>query len=375
MPFSTKILVSILVAFGIQAAWVQKSQAALPSNDNQIVANLSVNRPIKTRPAVPADENNATNETDNSQINEVNALISKGKTLGDQRYFGYAEDALDKIQNQSEFNWITTKIYLLQQRHAFSDAHLLLGSLIARYPQEKSLYFTDSTLLVMLGYFPEAERACNKALGVIDLITFSACLTQASLKQTDLQKREKSLANMLSQKDEKYFLWERAVLADAQIRLGNVTEAEKNYLIVLNHTATDHASRIALADLYLSQRRWQDAYNLLFSYANQDSALLRLAVTSRHLQPGNNQWEISVEQRFSEQNSSASNDQLFYLINWHPNSERIATLANTLTNSSKSSLDLALVSSTISVFGKNKKESAIFQWLQTSGYYDARMLF
>lgn len=375
MPISTKIFVSILVAFGVQVAWVEKSQAALPSNDNQIVANLSVNRPLQTHPAVQADKNNAADETENSQFNEINTLISKGKILGDQRYFGYAEDALDKIQNQSGFSWITTKIYLLQQRHDFSAAHLLLESLMTRNPQEKSLYFIDSTLLVMLGQFPDAERACNAALGAIDLITFSACLTQASLKQTDLQKRELSLAKILSQKDEKCFLWERAVLADAQIRLGNITEAERNYLIVLNHTTADHTSRLALADLYLSQQRWQDAHNLLFSYANQDSALLRLAVTDRHLQPENNQWEISVKQRFSEQNSGVSNDQLFYLIHWHPNSKRITTLADGLIKNSKSSFDLAMVNHTISSFGQNKKESAIFQWIQISGYYDARISF
>lgn len=364
MPISTKITRLILVAWLTGIAWVDTTQAALPSDENQIIATVPVDRP-------------AQNTESDSQL--IQQLIHHGKISGDQRYFGYAEDQLNRHADPNNKNWVLTKIYLLQQRHAFSDAQSLLEVLINANPNDKSLYFTNASLLSMLGRFQDAEENCLHAAGGLPAATYAACLTQASSNKINLQKRSATLEKLLAF-DSQTHNWERAVLADAQIRLGANSKAEQNYRAVLIADPFDAASRIALADLYLQQQRWQDAQNLLENYSYLDSVLLRLALISRHLERRPNNWEAAVAERFNADAPTVSTDQLYYLLHWQPESKQIEKIAGAIFKLSKAPPDIALAYAAVySSSDKNKSNSAeveqneMQQWLIQTDYYDARL--
>ncbi|HET8706884.1 MAG TPA: hypothetical protein VFM46_11345 [Pseudomonadales bacterium] len=354
MPTPTKITFPILVALAMLAAWVQYAQAALPSDDNQIIATISVNHPANT---------------DRAEDGDVDALIQQGKQSGDQRYFGYAEAELNRHPDPADKNWLLKKIYLLQQRHDFEQASSMLSALMQREPADTSLAFTQAILFSMLGRYLDAQHNCTRAASALAAVTYLACMTQATAAETELNKRVVALEKLLAADTEAH-VWERALLADAQVRLGNSDKAEQNYLIVLTENPLDYASRLALADLYLDQQRWHDAQNLTMPYAYLDSMLLRLAVAARHLTPQNRQWEKQISERFSADSATVSADQLYFLTHWPQRAASPEQLALALFQNSKSPVDIALACAAIS---SAKNASPIVAWLQLTHYYDKRI--
>jgi Tfp pilus assembly protein PilF len=235
-------------------------------------------------------------------IHLAGAYVDYGRQVGDAHYAGYAEAVIAPwmMQTPPPPGVLVTQATILQYRHQFSDARVLLQKTLTVDRNNAQAWLTLATLDMVQGDYPSAGKDCSQVTASAGLELGLAC--SANLRSYTGQARQ-SLA-LLHQADAagntvpaSYQAWVQGLMAESAERLGDWPQAESHYLNALKLLPRDNFLLVAYADFLLDRARPKEVLTLLAEHAQSDTAFLRLALAQSALhseQVGRYTWIMAA---------------------------------------------------------------------------------
>jgi Tfp pilus assembly protein PilF len=188
----------------------------------------------------------------------VNALLSMGARTGNERYYGFAEQAISTAPAAVQLSVAMLRAQVLQHRHEFRDAEHVLSEIIEHDPRHLDAVLMRAQVRMHLHEPESALRDCSKLALKVDLLTSMTCVAQAQAAQSaDLAALERSYSIVASllQTDGAPATrsWSAGVAAEFAARLGNSDAATMWYRTAYELDRDSHYARIAYADWLLSK--------------------------------------------------------------------------------------------------------------------------
>jgi tetratricopeptide (TPR) repeat protein len=216
--------------------------------------------------------------------------LERSRSQADPRYLGRAQSALAPWWDlpAPPLDVLVWRATIKQSQHEFTNALADLDLATQLAPRNPQVWLTRATVLTVLGDYAGARRAC---LPLLELTPGLIALTAAT-SVTSLNGEAASGCALLHRvldgsdrptDDEK--LWALTVLAEAEVRLGRVADAEQDFKSGLALGRRDPYLLGAYADLLLDQARAQEAADLLKNENRADALLLRLTLAESMLLP------------------------------------------------------------------------------------------
>jgi Tfp pilus assembly protein PilF len=221
-------------------------------------------------------------------IQLAGAYVDYGRQVGDAHYAGYAEAVIAPWMAQARppTSVLVTQATILQYRHQFNDARVLLQKTLNVDRSNAQAWLTLATLDMVQGDYPSAGKDCSQVTANAGLELGLAC--SANLRSYTGQARQ-SLA-LLHQAEAtgeavpaSYQAWVQGLMAESAERLGDWPLAESHYLRALKLLPRDNFLLVAYADFLLDRARPKEVLTLLADHAQSDTAFLRLALAQSAL--------------------------------------------------------------------------------------------
>lgn len=218
--------------------------------------------------------------------------ISKGRTTGDPRYYGYAQAALNPWWNSAD---APTPILVLradvkQASHDFRGALKDLSLAIEKEPDNINAMLTRAIILQVQGHYKAAQRDCARLLEAARRmpslqLTATTCAASVASFNGNASQSFQILNNALKRPAGAYVQgrgWALTTLADIAVRLGRARVADKFFHAVL---AIDRDAWLlaTYADFLLEQDRPQEVIELLRDNTGVDTLLLLLTLAEQQL--------------------------------------------------------------------------------------------
>lgn len=214
------------------------------------------------------------NKSDQSEfVTEIKQLVNKAKASRDEKSY---KKVLSKIKIEEVLNPVLFlyKADAQQYFHQFDEALYTL-ELATELPGAGLM---KANILMTQGRFNEAINVCRQLVGKIDEVLAITCYSHAISLNGQLKKGYDVLstfAKSIEIQREKDLQWSYAVLGEMAERLNEVDNAEKYYSKALKIDANDVSSRIALSDILIDQKRFDDVIKLTDKNLRYDPILLR----------------------------------------------------------------------------------------------------
>lgn len=276
----------------ILASRIAQAEPFVPKDGNQVLEKLRATafdptehefRQLRARLTA-----NPTNLLLACQI--AQRYIERSRSEADPRYLGRAQAALAPWWEipTPPVEVLVLRATLKQSQHDFTNALADLDLAIHLAPHNAQVYLTRATILTVLGDFAGARRACLPLAQLAPgLIALTAAANVASLNgeaESSCALLRRTLdGNASAPDDEKN--WALTILAEAEARLGQMTEAEAHFKKVLATGKRDPYLLGAYADFLLDQGRAAEAVELLKNENRADALLLRLALAESVIRP------------------------------------------------------------------------------------------
>lgn len=255
----------------------------VPSNDSTPLQEV----PSTKDPAVIAMRElrmkfNAAPHDLSAAIELANAYIDYSRQVGDAHYAGYAEAVIAAWTSlpTPPAQALLTRAIILQYRHQFSDARMLLQKTLQLEPRNPQAWLTLATLDMVQGNYTAAATGCAR-LGSAGLDLSLACLGnlrsytgQATQSLVLLQQAQKLDGHASAS----YQAWIHGLIAETAERLGNWSLAETHYQAALKLLPQDNFLLVAYADFLLDRDRPAEVLPLLADHVQSDTAFLRIAL-------------------------------------------------------------------------------------------------
>jgi len=275
----------------------------LPSSDAEILQDVpSTQDPAVSEMKALRGKLDATPHSLPAAIQLAGAYVDYGRQVGDAHYAGYAEAVVAPWMAQARPppSVLVTQATILQYRHQFSDARVLLLKTLAIERNDAQAWLTLATLDMVQGDYPAAGKDCTEVTASAGLELGLAC--SANLRSYTGQARQ-SLA-LLHQAEAagdrvpaSYQAWVQGLMAESAERLGDWPLAESHYLSALKLLPRDNFLLVAYADFLLDRARPKEVLTLLADHAQSDTAFLRLALAQSALhseQTGRYTWIMAA---------------------------------------------------------------------------------
>jgi len=197
------------------------------------------------------------------------AYIQKARETGDVTYFNLAEQALQKaLDIAPKLSGASRHLaYVLYSRHAFEEAAVQAGKAIELDPTDSHAYGILGDSYLEVGKYEQAEKAYQRMIQIQeDLYSYSRLSGLKSLRGepksaiTDLEKAIQ--AGKSNDRPRESIAWAQWQLGVDHFALGNLKEAEAQYLEALNTYPNYYRASAGLAQVRAAQQRYPDAIDL-----------------------------------------------------------------------------------------------------------------
>ncbi len=230
----------------------------------------------------------ASNSRDlNAALELARTYLDAGRREGDPRFFSYVQAtlALWTDRKDAPAGALVLAATSLQSLHRFTQARLLLDRALASDPRNAQAWLTKATILQVQGDFAGAREACRHLLSITDQRIALGCLLSAQSMNGRLAESYAALSRVMTNDaglNEATVSWLTSLLGEMAVRLGNDSEAQRQFQRALRADPDDSYARGELADLYLRQARYDEVIALLDHHEAHDALLLRLAIAGKH---------------------------------------------------------------------------------------------
>lgn len=206
-------------------------------------------------------------------VTEIKQLITQAKKERDESLY-------KKIISKIELDEVTDSVLFLykadaqQYLHKFDEALFTL-SLATELSGAKLM---KANILLTQGRYKEAAEECKQLIGKLDEVFAITCYSHAISLNGQLEKGHQLLSRFVTVLEKRKFSnlqWPYAVLGEMSERRSDYDKAELFYNKALKIDSNDVASRMALADIFIEQKRYDDALKLTSDFLKFDSVLLR----------------------------------------------------------------------------------------------------
>jgi Tfp pilus assembly protein PilF len=226
----------------------------------------------------------------------VSALLTLGGRTGNERYFGFAEQAIETAPASSRLRLGMLQAQLLQHRHDFRAAERVLTEILDRDPRHLDAVLMRAQVRMHLHEPENALRDCSRLTLNADLLTSMTCVAQAqSAQSTDLAATERAYSAVTSllqvEGPAATRSWSAGVAGEFAARLGNNDAATRWYRTAYDLDRDSHYARISFADWLLATGNYETAYEVASTGASSADRLRVVlakrdasSVTSRQLQ-------------------------------------------------------------------------------------------
>ncbi len=194
-------------------------------------------------------------------IRYVDALIEAGARSGNERYYGYAEQALTGARDVGHPASALRRARLLQHKHEFAAAERLLGEILRLNGRDREARLMRAQVRLHLKEPQQALTDCTALMSLVDLLTSTTCIAQARAAMGDLQRAQTLLLRVLEfhKGEDATRSWSAGVAAEFAVRLGDASGADRWYREAYQLDPQSHYARIIYADWLLSAGRFDEA--------------------------------------------------------------------------------------------------------------------
>jgi predicted Zn-dependent protease len=196
-----------------------------------------------------------------ASIRYVDALMETGARSGHERYYGYAEQALQGVRDASDPAVAIRRARLLQHKHEFAEAERVLGDILRVNGRAREARLMRAQVRLHLHEPQQALEDCTALMPLVDLLTSTTCIAQARAALGDLQRAQTLLLRVLDYQrgEDATRSWSAGVAAEFAMRLGDASAAGKWYREAFELDPQSHYARITYADWLLSAGRFDEA--------------------------------------------------------------------------------------------------------------------
>jgi predicted Zn-dependent protease len=191
----------------------------------------------------------------------VDALVEAGASSGNERYYGYAEQALKGSRDGGHPAVALRRARLLQHKHEFAAAGQVLGAILQVDSHNREARLMRAQVRLYLHQPQEALADCTALMPLVDLLTSTTCIAQARAALGDLQRAQTLLLRVLEYQQGEVATrsWSAGVAAEFATRLGDANTADRWYREAFELDPQSHYARIIYADWLLSAGRFAEA--------------------------------------------------------------------------------------------------------------------
>jgi hypothetical protein len=204
-------------------------------------------------------------------IRYVDALVATGARSGNERYYGYAEQALQGARDASDPAIAIRRARLLQHKHEFAESERVLGAILQTDGRDREARLMRAQVRLHLHEPLQALADCTALMPLVDLLTSTTCIAQARAALGDLQRAQTLLSRVLDYQrgDDATRSWSAGVAGEFAVRLGDADAAGRWYREAFELDPQSHYARITYADWLLSAGRFDEALQV----ANRGASL------------------------------------------------------------------------------------------------------
>ena len=244
----------------------------VPSLSDPAVAQMRLER-----------ERYSANPADLAAANRLaNSYVEYSRQIGDAHYAGYAEAIIAPWMAQRTPPTLVLNLQatILQYRHQFADARVLLQRVLNVDSRNAQAWLTLATLDMVQGDYAAARKDCGQVTDHAGLDLGLPC--SGNLRSYTGQARQ-SLA-VLAQVAQggnaspSTQAWVQGLMAESAERIGAWPLAETCYKRALQLQPRDNFLLVAYADFLLDRGRAREVLPLLADHVQSDTAFLRIAL-------------------------------------------------------------------------------------------------
>jgi predicted Zn-dependent protease len=226
-------------------------RAYRPADPTQVVLRLEQ---LRTPGVAAASDRQAL-------IRQVDALVEAGARSGKERYYGYAEQVLQRANDVHDPQIAIRHARLLQHKHEFAEAERMLGEILQLNGRDREARLMRAQVRLHLHEPQQALADCTTLLPLVDLLTSTTCIAQARAALGDLRRAQDLLLRVLDSQrgDDATRSWSAGVAAEFAARLGDANAAGRWYRESFELDPQSHYARITYADWLLSAGRFDEA--------------------------------------------------------------------------------------------------------------------
>ncbi len=216
----------------------------------------------------------------------AHVYIRQARTTGDIRFLGYAEAVLAPWvgPDTTSADALILHATVLQSRHDFSGALLILDRALALRHDDPQAWLTTATILRVLGRYDDALSACGQVAAKADITVVELCRQGVLGVSGDLQAAYSAVSQLDSATmPEEERAWLASELGEMAVRLGRDGEAERWFRTGLHFNPADFYLRGAYADLLLRNGRPREVLTLLEGRETLEPLLLRVAIAQKRV--------------------------------------------------------------------------------------------
>jgi len=219
----------------------------------------------------------------------ADAYVDYSRQIGDAHYAGYAEAVIAPWVQASPpaAAALVTQATILQYRHQFNDARVLLQHALKMDPRNAQAWLTLATLDMVQGDYKTASQDCTQVTNTAGVELGLGCsgnlrsyIGQARQSLAILHQVEATVAAAPAATQ----AWVQGLLAESAERLGDWPQAESHYRNALKLLPQDNFLLVAYADFLLDRDRPREVLPLLAEHTQSDTAFLRIALAEQALQ-------------------------------------------------------------------------------------------
>jgi predicted Zn-dependent protease len=305
----------------------------------------------------------------------VDALVEAGARSGNERYYGYAEQALNASRDAGQPAVALRRARLLQRKHEFSAAEQLLGEILRVNSGDHEARLMRAQVRMHLHEPQQALADCTTLMPHVNLLTATTCIAQARAALGDLQRAQTLLLRVLEfQKgDDATRSWSAGVAAEFAVRLGDSSTADRWYREAFELDPQSHYARIMYADWLLAAGRFDEAAQVAARGASlADRARSVLAgrdATSLEAQ----RLQLAWAEADARGETAHLRDRARFELTLLRNTEKANASARTSFRDRSEADDALLLATTATATHDQESLRAVRAWQQRYRYQDVRL--
>lgn len=258
----SSVMLRLVLTLALAAAFGMDAEAAVrvyrPADPSQVVLQLesAAGELMQLRAAARSAPQDV-----GAQIRYIDALMETGARSGNERYYGYAEQALHDIPLAVAPAIDLRRARLLQHRHEFRAAEQVLGRILEANRRDPEARLMRAQIRLHLHEPQQALQDCTAATPFVDTLSSATCIAQARAAVGDVKRAYELITGMLESLAARPAVrsWSAGVAAELAARLGDAQAAGRWYEEAFTLDPDSHYVRLTYADWLLDTGLFAEA--------------------------------------------------------------------------------------------------------------------